>query len=108
MPYLDPQNPRTWYSASMRWRRRAKRQLDAAPCCAYCLKRGIVTPAEIADHITPHRGNWNEFHTGKLQSLCRSCHSSLKAVEEKRGHQPADIDQDGMPLDPAHPFNRAR
>jgi hypothetical protein len=39
-----------------------------------CAKRGLVVPATIADHVTPHNGNWQEFINGKLQSLCNDCH----------------------------------
>jgi len=38
--------------------------------------RGIVTAANVVDHVTPHRGDWNAFVTGELQSLCEPCHKS--------------------------------
>jgi hypothetical protein len=24
------------------------------------LERGIITPANVADHVEPHRGNWTD------------------------------------------------
>jgi hypothetical protein len=36
---------------------------------AIALKRGIVRAATIVDHVEPHRGDWNQFVLGKLQSL---------------------------------------
>jgi hypothetical protein len=65
-------------------------QLLHEPLCAYCLQRGLVVPAEIADHVERHV-------TGTLQSLCRSCHSSAKAREERRGFR-VNIGEDGWPV----------
>src|SRR5262249_36052165 len=48
--------------------------IRTSPLCVFCLARGIVTPAVIADHIEPHRGDRNKFILGPLQSLCRECH----------------------------------
>jgi 5-methylcytosine-specific restriction enzyme A len=107
MPHLPSRDPRTWYRGSKRWRRRSIAQRKAFPLCAYCLKRGIITPAEIADHIEPVDGDWNRFRLGKLQSLCKSCHSSIKASEERTGYS-SDIGADGWPLDPRHPANAPR
>jgi 5-methylcytosine-specific restriction enzyme A len=94
-----------WYCLE-RWRRRRRAQLLREPLCAFCLKRGLVTPATIADHITPHRGDWNAFILGALQSLCKPCHDSSKKVEERRGYLP-DVGPDGWPTDPRHPANRS-
>jgi 5-methylcytosine-specific restriction protein A len=69
-----------------------------------CFKRGIVMPATIADHIEPHRGNWNAFWLGALQSLCANCHESRKKFEENRGFT-CDVGSDGWPTDPKHPAN---
>jgi 5-methylcytosine-specific restriction endonuclease McrA len=69
------------------------------------LKRGLVVPATVADHINPHDGDWNRFMLDPLQSLCASCHSSAKAIIDKRGYA-VDIGPDGWPLDPKHPAYR--
>jgi 5-methylcytosine-specific restriction protein A len=91
---------------SARWRRMRKYQLQEHPLCQYCLEgRGTVTPATVVDHVTPHKGDINEFWCGKLQSLCDSCHKSAKHFEEVRGYRP-DIGLDGYPLDPNHPVYR--
>ncbi|MFZ0601220.1 MAG: HNH endonuclease [Roseiarcus sp.] len=94
---------RQWYTLQ-RWRRIAKHQLRIEPLCALCLKRGLVTPATIADHDPPHRGDWNAFRLGPLQSLCRDCHAG-KSADDRLGYS-CDIDEDGFPIDPRHPFNR--
>jgi hypothetical protein len=69
-----------------------------------CLERGCVTPAVIADHIEPHKGDWNAFRLGPLTSLCASCHSRSLG---DRGYSDT-IDANGFPIDGRHPFNRGR
>ena len=63
--------PDRWYGLAA-WKRRAAAQLQSEPLCRFCHERGRVTAATVADHIEPHRGNWNEFALGKLQSLVQS------------------------------------
>ena len=60
------------------------------------LQRGLVRPATIVDHVEPHRGNWNKFLTGKLQSLCEHCHNADKRMAEQ-GKPRATIGEDGWP-----------
>ena len=93
-----------WYYTA-RWQKRRRAQRLREPLCAMCLKHGIVTPATIADHIEPHRGDWNKFITGPLQSLCEHCHNALKRREELHGFT-CDVGDDGWPIDPRHPANR--
>jgi 5-methylcytosine-specific restriction protein A len=88
---------RAWYK-TQRWRYRARQQLIKEPWCAYCRRL-----AQLADHITPHRGNADLFWDGPLQSLCWSCHSSRKQAAEARGYD-AVPGVDGLPTDPRHPF----
>ena len=61
------------YSAD--WRKARRRFLAVNPLCAACLKRGVLTPATVVDHILPHRGNpqlfWDESN---WQPLCKRCH----------------------------------
>jgi 5-methylcytosine-specific restriction enzyme A len=68
--------------------------LLAHPLCQFCQARGIVMPAEICDHVEPHRGGVNKFWLGSFQSLCKQCHDSTKRLVERRGFRP-DIDLDG-------------
>jgi 5-methylcytosine-specific restriction enzyme A len=99
-----------WYGLQ-RWRNRAAMQMKIEPLCVMCLKRGVVEPATVADHIEPHRGDPNKFWFGKLQSLCYTDHSSTKAkldhgkqVEYYR----SDIGIDGWPIDTKHPVYKQR
>src|SRR4051812_32468280 len=93
-----------WYDIG-RWRRRAKAQLRSEPLCRMCTARGVTTIATIADHIEPHRGDWNSFWLGKLQSLCSTCHSQDKQTIQHCGYDPRPTGDDGWPLDPLHPAN---
>ncbi|SIO49776.1 HNH endonuclease [Bradyrhizobium erythrophlei] len=89
------------------WQRRRMLQLRMHPLCKFCAADGIVTPATHVDHVKPHKGNWNLFVLGELQSLCASCHNSRKQHEERIGFDIA-VDADGWPTDPHHPANRHR
>jgi 5-methylcytosine-specific restriction endonuclease McrA len=93
-----------WYSNG-RWRRRSRHQLRLEPFCRICASRGVVSAASVADHITPHRGDWTAFWLGELQSLCKPCHDRDKRLIELRGHG-RNIDQHGWPTDPRHPANQ--
>src|SRR5215471_2739471 len=81
-----------------RWKRLRKLQLTQHPLCAFCLERGIVTAANVADHVVPHGGDRHAFVTGKLQSLCEACHNTTKRQIELHGYR-IDIGLDGYPTD---------
>jgi 5-methylcytosine-specific restriction enzyme A len=97
-----PSNPYRWYNDSRRWKTRSKRQLREFPFCKFCADVGNVTRAEVADHVIPHKGDWNAFLTGELQSLCKPCHDNVKTRVERLGYRP-NIGTDGLPIDPNHP-----
>lgn len=98
----EAQAYRAWYRTA-RWQRIAKAQLHRDPLCAMCQARGRVTAATVADHVTPHRGNRDLFWHGELQSLCGPCHSGDKQREEHAGYR-SDVDANGYPVDPRHPW----
>jgi 5-methylcytosine-specific restriction endonuclease McrA len=84
---------RDWYQLQ-HWRNRRRHQLRIEPLCRMCLAAGRVTPATVADHITPHGGDWNAFRTGELRSLCIACHN-------KRHGAPRPVfGLDGWPIPP--------
>lgn len=67
------------------WRREREAELQAEPLCRECLKRGILTPATVRDHIIPHRGDKRLFYDpANRQSLCEPCHNRKRATEDKR------------------------
>jgi 5-methylcytosine-specific restriction protein A len=60
-----------------------------------------MTPATVADHVQPHRGNCERFWCGELQSLCEACHAGAKQELERTGHLRGS-NAEGEPLDPNH------
>lgn len=89
-----------------RWQRARLQFLNLNPLCCYCDKQGKVKPANIVDHIKPHKGDYNLFwDESNWQAMCKECHDGIKDREERKGYN--DIcDQDGYPIDPKHPSNR--
>ena len=69
------------------------------------MERGDVTPATVAHHIVPHKGDWQLFISGLLRSVCKHCHDSIEKGIEDRGYS-NEIGSDGYPTDAAHPFNK--
>lgn len=100
---------RKWYS-SARWRGPGglrKRQLMRVPWCEPCKVMGRSTPATVVNHKVPHRGDPRLFWYGELESTCKNCHDQPIQRAENEGFR-RDIDAEGWPVDPDHPFNRTR
>ena len=87
---------RRWYGLR-RWRARAAAQLADCPYCIRCAAEGFSTQARVADHVTPHRGDYDAFWYGPLQSLCKPHHDSAKQAEERASaaHQRESADARG-------------
>lgn len=96
---------RRWYK-TVAWTRIRMTRLRSDPLCVLCLMRGLTRAAAVVDHKQPHRGDRALFFDfDNTQSLCKPCHDGVKQREEARGFS-AQLDEDGWPLDPAHPANR--
>jgi hypothetical protein len=93
---------RKWYNTA-EWRERRERQLADHPFCVMCEEEGRQRLATVADHDTPHRGDWEIFIKGKLNSLCSHHHNSVKQSKEHTGIRKG-FDADGNPLDKSHPW----
>jgi 5-methylcytosine-specific restriction endonuclease McrA len=91
-PRLTPQTGTGWRAGkttndrgyTYAWQQARERFLRANPLCAYCRRDGRIDAATLVDHIVPHRGDpakfWDETN---WQSLCKACHDSTKAREER-------------------------
>nr|WP_249309140.1 HNH endonuclease signature motif containing protein [Ralstonia insidiosa] len=91
-----------------RWFQLRHRQLSAHPLCSMCQKLGKTTPATVADHKVPHRGDETLFFDpDNLDSLCKPCHDGAKQQLEKSGTL-RGCDVDGVPLDERHHWNVGR
>jgi len=68
-----------------RWVKVRWRYLAEHPLCVLCEHVGKLTPANVIDHVVPHKGDqglfWNESN---WQSLCKSCHDRKTAKEDGR------------------------
>ena len=73
-----------WYFLPIWTKRLRPHQLLREPFCRECARKGLRTPATVADHIRPHRGDWVLFcDPGNLQSLCDH-HHGQKTLQERR------------------------
>ena len=87
------------------WQRLRESQLAQEPLCRYCSEMGRTTAATVCDHIEPHKGDEQLFFDAdNLQSLCKTCHDSVKQREEHLGIR-IGADTNGYPLDPSHHWN---
>lgn len=76
------------------------------PMCVMCRQRGKLTPANVVDHILPHRGDAALFwDRANLQSVCKLCHDSAKKRKEAGGVAQG-CDLRGMPLDHDHHWRK--
>ena len=66
---------------SSRWRKTSERFRKANPLCVSCKAKGLVVASQVADHVTPHKGDEHSFWNGELQALCTTCHD-LKSITE--------------------------
>lgn len=96
------------YYDTKAWKKLRLRQLNKEPLCCMCKAIGYITPAEVVDHIEPHRGKHSKFYDeSNLQSLCKQCHDRHKQRQEKRGVLVGN-DLNGIPLDPSHHWKKGR
>lgn len=67
------------------WGKASKAYLAMHPWCTECMKQGIYTPAEVVDHIKPHKGNATLFwDVTNWQGLCKH-HHDVKTAKETDG-----------------------
>ncbi len=101
-----------WYKAK-RWQSLRARQLRLHPYCQCPHHEGKKLRADdpehggaVVDHIEPHRGDAKLFFSRRnLQSMTKQCHDRYKQSEESGGAGfLKGSDEDGWPLDKAHPF----
>lgn len=88
-----------------KWQQARSGYLKLHPLCVYCKQIGRVSPATVVDHKIPHRGDMTLFwDKDNWQSLCDTCHSSIKQQEESTGTV-RGCDLSGVPVDARHHWN---
>ena len=65
-----------------RWRNVREQVLQSSPLCVNCEAIGLLTVAQMVDHIEPVRLGGEFWETSNLQPLCNSCHASKSAKEK--------------------------
>ena len=99
-PYSTPQ-----------WKKARREFLSNVPVCDNC----NTERATVVDHKKPHRGDPTLFwDMSNWQALCRRCHNRKTALTDssfagQRGivKPEAFCGEDGMPIDPNHPWNKS-
>jgi 5-methylcytosine-specific restriction protein A len=84
MNWNDPTIKHNFY-ISPEWKAIRAYHLSNEPLCRKCLKKGIITPATIVDHIQEVEFKPElRLEDSNLQSVCLSCHTSKtnKSVAE--------------------------
>jgi 5-methylcytosine-specific restriction enzyme A len=84
---------------SVRWRKAGKLYLKEHPLCIMCKQLGRDVRATVVDHVIEHKGDYDLFwNEGNWQSLCATCHSGRKRMQDRHGYSQA-CGLDGQPLD---------
>jgi 5-methylcytosine-specific restriction protein A len=60
------------------WVKLSKQVRQEEPFCKECLKKGITTLTEVADHIISVKNGGKFFDRSNLQGLCRPCNNAKK------------------------------
>lgn len=82
---------------SSRWRKTSERFRKANPLCVRCKANGLVVASQVADHVTPHKGDESSFWTGELQALCKTCHDLKSIVEDDSAGGTAQTHPEWLP-----------
>lgn len=82
-----------------RWQKTSKGWLRSHPLCVAAQANGLIVPADLVDHIIPHKGDMALFwDPNNWQSLSGDAHLRIKAVLEHRWML-GEIDDKDLRLD---------
>lgn len=79
------ENSNSDFYNSWPWRKFAKRFKQSNPLCVECLKKDLVVPGKVVDHIKPINAGGEKLDEENCQTLCESCHNR-KSSNESRGY----------------------
>ncbi len=68
-----PKRDRLYYSSQ--WKQISMLYRKQHPLCEECERNGIITPADLVDHIIAVNDGGNMWEWENLQSLCMNCHN---------------------------------
>lgn len=74
-----------------RWMKEARAFRRLHPICSYCKLQGRLGPAQVVDHLYPHKQDQIIFWLKELWvSSCFSCHDGFKQAIERQGTKAID------------------
>ena len=81
-------------------------QLKREPLCQPCKRAGRIVPASVVHHLEPHKGDYDKFVNGALESTCADCHNGpIQSAEARKLAYSMNVDPaTGYPVDRRHPY----
>ena len=76
------QHHNTDFYQSRKWRTLRALKLQKDPLCEECMRKGMLIPAQMVDHIIPINKGGAPLDLNNLQSLCNHCHA-VKTARDK-------------------------
>lgn len=71
-----------WYHNSSTWKHLRRAKLSVQPLCEVCIRREVVEPAKVVDHIIPVSAGGEKFPPlDGLMSMCQACHNHKTNAE---------------------------
>ena len=94
------------FYSSMTWRRLRHRALVRAGFRCELCRADLRRTGSRVDHIrTRHEAPALQWDLSNLRALCPAC-DNVRHAEKGRGGRAIGCDENGLPLDPAHPWSR--
>lgn len=92
-PYVRERSSDLYHTA--RWTRLSKAFRASHPLCAACAAKGVIKPAQVADHIVPYPvcGYDGFFSESNLQALCEECNHEKGQRDKKTIQQWRQLQQ---------------
>lgn len=81
-PFAGFQHHNTDFYQSRKWRTLRALKLQKDPLCEECMRKGMLVPAQMVDHIVPINKGGAQLDLNNLQSLCNHCHA-VKTARDK-------------------------
>ena len=81
-PYEGYRHHNADFYQSRRWRSLRALKLQKDPLCEECMRKGVLVPAQMVDHIVPINKGGAPLDLNNLQSLCNHCHA-VKTARDK-------------------------
>ncbi|WP_051440820.1 hypothetical protein M728_000783 [Ensifer sp. WSM1721] len=89
-----------WYHNSAAWKHLRAAKLSVQPLCEVCIRREVVEPAKVVDHIIPVSAGGEKFPPlSGLMSMCQACHNHKTNAErsgKRSKYKGCDINGDPL------------